>query len=112
MRERLGTPRVSPVAQGVDVIDSTARPPSSSDLRPRVVRGLMWKGASQVSLQISRLVVAVILARLLAPHDFGLAAMALVLSSLVLVFSDLAFGAALVQRPQLTEDDRSTVFWT
>ena len=81
-------------------------------LRSRVLGGLAWKILSQVVLQGSRLVVAIILARLLAPHDYGLAAMVLVASSLMLVFSDLALGAALVQRKKLTERDRSTVFWT
>jgi O-antigen/teichoic acid export membrane protein len=38
--------------------------------------------------------------------------MVLVVSSFVLVFSDVALGAALVQRQELSEDDRSTVFWT
>src|SRR4051794_6092966 len=38
--------------------------------------------------------------------------MVLIFSSLVIVFSDLALGAALVQRPVVSEDDRSTVFWT
>ena len=38
--------------------------------------------------------------------------MVLVFASLVPVFSDLALGAALVQRATLTEADRSTVFWT
>jgi O-antigen/teichoic acid export membrane protein len=56
-------------------------------------------------------VVAVVLARLLAPHDFGLAAMVIVFTSFVLVFSDVALGAALVQRPLLTERDCSTAFW-
>lgn len=63
-------------------------------------------------MQVSRLVVALVLARLLAPHDFGLAAMVLVFSSLVLVFSDLGLGAALVQAKELDEDDRCTAFWT
>ena len=76
------------------------------------MRGLAWKGASQIFLQASRLVVAVILARMLSPHDYGLAAMALVLASLVIVFSDVALGAALVQRTRLSEADRSTAFWT
>lgn len=62
--------------------------------------------------QLSRIVVAVILARLLMPEDYGLAAMVLVFSTLVLIFSDLALGAALVQRSELSELDRSTVFWT
>ena len=51
------------------------------------------------------------LARLLAPDDYGLAALALVFASLVLVFSDLALGAAVIQRKNLTEDDRATAFW-
>jgi len=84
----------------------------SSELRALVLRGLAWKAASQLFLQGSRVAVAVILARLLAPHDFGLAAMVLVFASLVLVFSDLALGSALVQRPLVTEEDRATVFWT
>jgi O-antigen/teichoic acid export membrane protein len=54
----------------------------------------------------------VILARLLSPDDYGLAAMVLVFSSLVLIFTDLALGAALIQRRQLTDRDRSTIFWT
>ena len=40
-----------------------------------------------------------------------MAAEVLVISSLVTVFSDLAFGAALIQRDEITEDDRSTAFW-
>jgi O-antigen/teichoic acid export membrane protein len=84
----------------------------SESLATSILRGLAWKAASQVALQVSRLVVAIMLARLLAPHQFGLAAMVLIFSSLVIVFSDLALGAALVQRRDLTEDDRSTVFWT
>lgn len=78
----------------------------------RILRGLAWKVTSQIVLQGSRLVVAVVLARLLSPHDYGVAGMVLVVGMLVLVFSDLALGASLVQRRNLDERDRSTVFWT
>jgi O-antigen/teichoic acid export membrane protein len=81
-------------------------------MRSRILRGLAWKVISQVFGQLSRIAVAVILARLLTPHDYGLAAMVLVFSTLVLIFADLALGAALVQRRELSERDRSTVFWT
>lgn len=81
-------------------------------IRSRVLRGIAWKTTSAVFLQISRLVVGIVLARLLSPHDYGLAGMVLVVSSLVAIFSDLALGAALVQRKKLSEADRSTVFWT
>ena len=63
-------------------------------------------------LQVSRMVVALVLARLLAPHDWGLAAMVLVFSGFVVVFTDSALGTALIQRRDLREEDRSTVFWT
>jgi O-antigen/teichoic acid export membrane protein len=81
-------------------------------LRGQVFSGLAWKVLSQVVGQGGRLIVAVLLARLLAPRDFGLAGMCLVFSSLVLVFSDLALGAALVQREKLSDHDRATAFWT
>ena len=80
-------------------------------MRGSVVRGLVWKGVSQTVYQVSRIVVAVVLARLLTPHDYGLAGMVMVVGLFALVFSDLALGAALVQRTRLTDDDRSTVFW-
>lgn len=80
-------------------------------MRKRVLGGLAWTGGSQVVMQVVRLFTAVALARLLAPDDYGLAALALVFASLVLVFSDLALGAAVIQRKNLTEDDRATAFW-
>jgi O-antigen/teichoic acid export membrane protein len=81
-------------------------------MRAKIASGLAWKVVSQVFRQLSRVAVVVILARLLTPAEYGLAAMVLVFSSLVLIFADLALGAALVQRRELSEADRSTVFWT
>ena len=80
--------------------------------RRRVLRGVGWKVATSVVSQVTRLVVALTLARLLAPHDYGVAGMVLVLSGLVAIFADLALGSALVQRKTLTDADTSTVFWT
>jgi O-antigen/teichoic acid export membrane protein len=83
----------------------------SGNLRSRVLHGIAWKVVSQVVVQFSRVVVAIVLARLLAPEDYGLAAMVLVFAALIFIFSDLAFGAALVQRRAVSERDRSTAFW-
>ena len=81
-------------------------------LRSRVLRGVAWKAASTIVLQLSRSVVAVILARLLTPQDWGLAAMVLVLASISVLFTDSALGTALIQKRTITEADRSTVFWS
>jgi O-antigen/teichoic acid export membrane protein len=89
-----------------------APPEPRHRLRQRVVVGLRWKMLSQVIGQVSRTTVGIVLAHLLTPQAFGLAAMALVFTGLTTIFTDLSLGAALVQRPHITEDDRSTVFWT
>jgi PST family polysaccharide transporter len=49
--------------------------------------------------------------RLLEPEAFGLIGMILVLSGFAEIFGELGFSSALVQRPVLREDHRSTVFW-
>ena len=85
--------------------------PGLPDLRARVLGGLSWVVGSQVGLQLTRAIAAIAIARLLTPDEYGLAALALVFASLVLVFSDLAMGAALIQRKTLTEVDRDTAFW-
>ncbi len=88
-----------------------ASPGSRSSLRSAVVGGLAWKGASQVVLQILRLVLAISLARLLSPEEVGIAAMVIVFATFIVPFADLGLGAALVQRPKVTPVDVSTVFW-
>jgi O-antigen/teichoic acid export membrane protein len=82
------------------------------ELRSLVVSGLRWKGASQVLIQIFSFASTLILARLLTPRDFGLAGLATVFAGLAFLFADLGLGASIVQRQKLTEEDRSTAFWS
>ncbi|MGZ4358727.1 MAG: MOP flippase family protein [Gaiellaceae bacterium] len=84
---------------------------SGPDIRSLVARGISWKAISYTFRYLAKIVVVVTLARLLGVRAYGLAAMAITFSGLVLVFADLGFGAALVQRRRLSETDRSTVFW-
>lgn len=75
-------------------------------------QGVAWKIGSEGVFQLSRLVFGIVLARLLTPHEYGLAAMVLAFGALVPIFSDLALGSALIHRKRLTTIDISTVFWT
>ena len=77
-----------------------------------MLNGIAWKAISGIATQISRIVVAILLARLLTPQEFGYAAAVLVLAALAGVLTDPALGVALIQRKTITEKDRSTVFWT
>ena len=76
-----------------------------------VLTGFKWKVLTAGVSEGTRVVVAVVLARLLVPADYGLAGMAFVFAGLVALFSDIALGGALVQRRDIDERDRSTVFW-
>lgn len=91
--------------------DSTEPTPAKS-FRSIVVSGFAWSLGGSAMLQVFRVVFAIALARFLTPHEYGLAGMALVFSTLVMAFSDLSLGVGLVQRQEITEADRSTVFWT
>ena len=59
-----------------------------------------------------QLSVTVVLARLLAPADFGLLAILLVFTSVGALLTDAGFGVALIQRRASTPDDETTVFCT
>jgi O-antigen/teichoic acid export membrane protein len=83
-----------------------------TDLRGKVRHGLHWKLLSLIFGQGTQSLVAILLAHLLLPREFGLAGMALAFAGLGTIFSDVAFSAALIQRRRLTEEDRSTIFWT
>lgn len=64
----------------------------------------------QVSTQVSRLAVSIVLARLLEPADFGLLAAALVVVMFLDLFKDLGTGMAVIQRPVVTDGLLSAVF--
>jgi O-antigen/teichoic acid export membrane protein len=91
--------------------DLTVTGPPRRDLRDLVVRGVGWMMASQVSIQVVGLVTSIIIARFLTPRDVGLAAMGVVFVNLALLLADAGVAATIVQRPTLTEDDKSTAFW-
>jgi len=76
-----------------------------------VMTGVKWKMLTLLVSEGSRVIVALVLARLLTPADYGVAGMAIVTTSFVVLFTDPALGTALVQRKEITELDRSTIFW-
>lgn len=70
-----------------------------------------WWSALEIAARYGvQFVVMIVLARLLAPADFGLIAMLLVFTTIAALLVDAGFGTALVQRQQTTGDDETTVF--
>lgn len=77
----------------------------------RSLRALGWSVAGQGGVQATRFAFGVVLARLLSPREFGLLAMVSVLTQFAIVMVDFGLGDALVQRRDLRETHRSSVFW-
>lgn len=63
----------------------------------RYLRNIGWLGLSEFGIRISRLVATVILARLLTPSDYGMAALVLTTNEFIRVFTRNGIGEKLVQ---------------
>jgi O-antigen/teichoic acid export membrane protein len=80
-------------------------------LRGRTITAVGWTTGAKVAQLVFQFGLSAVLMRLLGPKAFGLIGMIMVFSGFVAIFSELGFSAALVQRQDLREDHRSTVFW-
>src|SRR4051794_41672004 len=87
--------------------ETTAASPSMGSA---VLTGLSWKVATVLVSDVTRIAVAVVLARLLTPADYGMAGMGFVFSGLADIFSDFALGGGLVPRLGVTQEGRSPAF--
>ena len=91
-------------------IEETSADPSGH-LARQTVSGLGWTLGAQFLRQGSQFLIAVFLARLLTPREFGLVAMVTVFSGFASLFNDLGFGPALIQRQVIEERHYCSVFW-
>ncbi len=77
----------------------------------RLVRNLGWYGLSELVVRLSRLVTTVILARMLFPQDFGIAAVALTCFELVRVLASNGVGQMIVRATPETLEAASATAW-
>lgn len=80
-------------------------------MRERAARGVLWSTLEFGGGEGISFVVFLILARLVAPADFGIVALAGVFVSFVQIFLVQGFADAVIQREHLDADDCSTAFW-
>ncbi|MEJ5260055.1 MAG: lipopolysaccharide biosynthesis protein [Anaerohalosphaeraceae bacterium] len=83
----------------------------SSELRSKTHRAALWSLLEITGQRGVQFVVGVILARLLLPEEFGLIGMLLFFLALAQIFLDSGFGAALIQRQQITDTDINSIFY-
>lgn len=66
-------------------------------LRSTAARGAAWSGVSTIVLRMGGLVVGIVLARILAPEQFGVYAVALTVQSILITVADLGLSADLIR---------------
>jgi O-antigen/teichoic acid export membrane protein len=84
---------------------------ASDDLGRRALRGGLVSVAMQYGNGALQIVAAIVLARLLAPEDFGLVAIVTVLTSFAPLLIDFGLGDATVQRSKITHAQVNSLFW-
>lgn len=80
-------------------------------LRGQVLKGLVWGAGARVAGLIIQMMGTIVLARLIAPSEFGLFAIAAVFYGFGGLAGNLGLGTAIIQRPRITEAHLSTAFW-
>lgn len=70
-------------------------------LTEQTIVGLVWTSMAMGAQAVLQLVALIVLARLLAPGDFGLFSAAMVVAGFCMIFSELGVGPAIVQRGDL-----------
>lgn len=81
-----------------------------STLKKELLSGVFYTAIAKYSGIVISLVIAGVLARLIAPEEFGIVAVATVIISFFSIFSDLGIGPAIIQNKMLDKDDLSHIF--
>ena len=82
-----------------------------ASVRDAAAKGFLWTGGQALAMRGVSLVGFILLAHLLTPRDFGIAALAAVFALLLQMISVGGFSAALVQRESIDALDLDTAFW-
>ena len=80
-------------------------------LKEKAVAGFVWKFFEKAGVQFIQVVLQLILARLLAPSDYGEIAILTVFISLSDVFIAQGLTTGLIQKKTIDELDYSSVYW-
>lgn len=80
-------------------------------LTNKTVKSVVWSAVERFSVQAIQFGTSIILARLVAPSEYGLIAMLTIFIAIAQSFVDSGFSSALVQKNNRTETDFSTVFY-
>ena len=82
-----------------------------SSLKKSTTKGFLWSFIDSFGAYFIKFGFTVAIARALAPDDYGIMGMIVIFISLGQILMMSGFSMALIQKPDTTERDYSTVFW-
>jgi O-antigen/teichoic acid export membrane protein len=80
-------------------------------LKAKVLSGLFWKLMEQGGSQGIQFVVALVLARLMTPEEYGTIGLITIFITIANTFVQSGFATSLIQQKEVEEEDYSSVFW-
>jgi teichuronic acid exporter len=83
----------------------------TAELKKKSVSAVAWSALDVFMRQGVQFAIGVVLARLLAPEEFGIIAMLGLFIGLASAFADSGFSSALIQKKEVTDEETSSVFY-
>ncbi len=83
----------------------------ADSVRRKAIKGVMWSAIERFSVQGLQFVLSIIIARLIAPSEYGLIAMLGIFLVVAQLFVNSGFANALIQKKERSDTDFSTVFY-
>ena len=80
-------------------------------MNTKIIPNFFWRFAERCGAQLVTFIVSVVLARILAPEDYGKIALITVFTTIMQVFVDSGLGTALIQKKDADDLDFSSVFY-
>ena len=79
--------------------------------KTKIISGLFWKFAERIGAQGTNLIVSIVLARLIAPEEYGVISLISIFITISNVFIESGLGSALIQKKDADDIDFSSVFY-
>lgn len=80
-------------------------------LAEKAIKHTSWFALYRTISQAVSWVITVIVARLLAPTDYALSAMATLITGYAELLSEMGIGASIIQKKETSESELSSIFW-
>lgn len=80
-------------------------------LRKQTFSGVRWTTFSSLGRAILQFTQIAVLARLLAPADFGLMALVVAIMALLKIFADAGVSNAIIHHQDISQDQLSSLYW-